>query len=260
MRNLRQVLWGIAVAIVSIGLVLGGFSLSLAEGNMVALTSTPEATITSTWQPFTPPPPSPTPLPPTETATFPPPPTNCLPPAGWVPYLVQPGDTLEGLAQTYEVTESDLSQANCLLSTSLLPGAVVYVPPIPTRTPVPCGAPHGWIIYIVRPGDTLYHLSQAYGITVGDLQRANCMGSTTVLHVGQKLTVPPWATRTPSPTSTGPATATDTPTPTPTTPAPVPPTSTSTATPTDTATPYPTNTATESPTATPTPSPTATTS
>jgi len=36
MKNLRQVFVGIIIALVSIGLLLGGFSLSLAEGNSLA--------------------------------------------------------------------------------------------------------------------------------------------------------------------------------------------------------------------------------
>ena len=64
----------------------------------------------------------------------------------------------------------------------MLPGSGIYVPPPPTlpaRTRVSCGAPSGWVIYYVQMGDTLYRLSVAYGITVADLQRANCMGGST---------------------------------------------------------------------------------
>ena len=102
--------------------------------------------------------------------------------------------------QRYHTGVAELQQANCLQAAELMPGSVIYVPPLPTQTPLPCGRPYGWIVYIIRPGDTLYHLSQAYGVSVASLQTANCMGSSTLLHVGDKLYVPPWATRTPSPT------------------------------------------------------------
>jgi LysM repeat protein len=119
------------------------------------------------------------------------PPANCPPPAGWSVYFVQPGETLDSIATRYGISSAKLQTANCLITTELIPGVVIYVPPMPTQTPLPCGAPHSWIVYTVRPGDTLYRLSIAYGITVAELQRANCLGSSTLLHTGQLLYVPP---------------------------------------------------------------------
>ncbi len=62
MKNLRQVFLGIIIALASIGLLLGGFSLSLAEGKHCTATLTPTHTLTPTSsptfppsQPFTPP-------------------------------------------------------------------------------------------------------------------------------------------------------------------------------------------------------------
>ncbi len=241
MRDARQVLWGIVTALVSSALLFGGFSLSLAEGNLRLPTPTLPPTITLTWQPFPSLVDSPTSLPPTWTPTLPPPPTNCPPPPGWLPYIVQPGDTLDGLALRYRKTSAEISQANCLVTTGLLPGMVVYLPPVPTRTPIPCGAPPTWVIYIIQHGDTLYHLGQVYGIPYTDIVRANCLTST-VLRTGQRLYVPPWATRTPSPTIPGMpsdtpiATWTDIPSITPS-PEIIPTdTETATATPTETAT------------------------
>jgi LysM repeat protein len=58
-------------------------------------------------------------------------------------------------------------------------------------TATTCGAPANWGNYIVKPGDTLYGLSLRFGATVSALQRANCLGESTLLKVGQKLRVPP---------------------------------------------------------------------
>ena len=63
-------------------------------------------------------------------------------------------------------------------------------PPVPIHTQVPCGSPNTWVVYIVRPGDSLYRLSQVSGITIAVLQQANCLGTTTTLHTGQLLYVP----------------------------------------------------------------------
>jgi LysM repeat protein len=210
MKNLRQLFMGVLIALVSIGLLLGGFSLSLAEGNNIATstaTTTPIPTAapslmptsSPTWQPFTPSvsttpsPGSPTLRPtrtPSLTSTPPPPPTNCPPPLGWLVYFVQPGETLDSIATRYRISTPILQGANCLVTKELLPGVVLYVPPMRTQTPLPCGAPSGWVVYIVQPGDTLYRLSQTYATTVADLQRANCMGASTLLHTGQALNVP----------------------------------------------------------------------
>jgi len=250
MRIARQILWGLSIALFSSGIILGSLSLSLAEGDMAALLPTMPLPLSPspTFPPFTPPVGTTSiPIPPTETFTpfVVTPPTNCTPPAGWLAYLVQPGDTLEGLAERYRIPSEQLSQANCLMTASLLPGSYLYVPPVPTRTsqanclmtasllpgsylyvppvptrtPVPCGAPSGWIRYTILKGDTLYSLAQYYQVTVQQLQRANCMGSSTILITGKQIYVPPMPTRTPpltfTPSLTLTLTSTLTPTPSP---------------------------------------------
>jgi len=239
---------------VSSGIILGGLLLSLAEGNV-----TISLPATHTLSPSSPTLPPLTPLgeiistsvPPAATFTPLPPPTNCPPPAGWQTYLVQAGDTLEGLAGRYNVSADQLSQANCLTTDSLLPGSYLYVPPAPTRTPVPCGPPSGWIHYTVLKGDTLYSLAQYYRVTVQQLQQANCMGNSTVLYTGRQIYVPPMPTRTPLPTLT--STSTLTPTQAPVTPSTTPiasdtSTQTPTETPSDTPTPSYTPTSSDTPT------------
>jgi LysM repeat protein len=221
MKNLWQVSLGIIIALVSIGLILGGFSLSLAEGNL-ATAPAPTLTLTPTsiaaLQPFTPSVDSPTPSPTatlTWTLTWTPSPTPtstpCSLPVGWLYYVVGPGDTLDRIGAYYRISGTELQQANCLSTTELQPGIGIYVPPLSTQTPVPCGAPYSWVYYIVQPSDTLYRLSQAYGITVAELQRANCMGSSTLLQVGKGIYVPPWGPRIPSPTLPWIVTPTETP-------------------------------------------------
>lgn len=217
MKTLQQVFLGIVIALISIGLLLGGVSLSLAEGNSIAtFTPTPTVTTTATasptWEPFTPSatntlsPDTPTSTytrTPTQTLTPPPTSPTCPPPRGWLIYFVQPGETVDIIAARYRISSSELQNANCLLTTDLIPGVVVYVPPIRTQTPLPCGAPNGWISYSVQPGDTLYRLSLIYGTTVARLQSANCMGASTLLHTGQLLFVPPGFSRIVMPTAPG---------------------------------------------------------
>jgi LysM repeat protein len=53
----------------------------------------------------------------------------CGPPAGWVIYYVQPGDTLYGIAAMFGTSVNQLINANCLSSTYVYTGQRLYVPP-----------------------------------------------------------------------------------------------------------------------------------
>lgn len=238
-----RILLGIGAGLIWLVLVLGGMATAMMEaGEPAALLLSP----TPTWTPvptqlpgqptFTP---SPTALP-TETATFQPP-TSCPPPEGWIAVAVLSGDSLEGLAARYGTSVEAIQVGNCLVVSSVSPGSLVYLPPLPptatatatvTHTPTPppataaptsrpCGAPRGWVQYRVRAGDTLYGLSRLLGVSVPQLQEANCLGNSTTIRAGTFLWVPfiP-PTRTPSatpvpptappPTWTSPPPATDT--------------------------------------------------
>lgn len=252
MQGLRHLAGGLALGLLSFLIVIGSISLALAEGYVP-----PPPTITPTITAF---PPIPSgggaftpggagsPLPPlpspTETPSASPvPPTNCPPPAGWILAPILPGDTLESLAARYHTTAEALRAANCLLTPNLLPGYGIYAPPAPAATPVPCGAPFGWVQYTVQPGDNLYRISQMFRVSVAQLQQANCLGYSTTIYVGQRLWVPNVATSTPPATPIDIIFESETPVPT--------------DTPLPSATPPPTNTPTEiPPSATPPPPPT----
>ncbi len=216
MQTLRQLGGGVIVAIFSVILVIGGIFLSLAE--------------------TLPPPATPTQIPPTFPQSFPTPtatigfpetdtptasalptitatptaalaiavsPTSCTPPSGWILITTSSGDTVYELAQRYKTTADSLNAANCLTSAELPAGLALYVPPVPTVTVIPCGPPAGWVRnYVVQRGDTLFGIAISYNITYPQLQRANCMGSSTTIYAGQRLwvpNVPRIPTRTPVP-------------------------------------------------------------
>ncbi len=75
---------------------------------------------------------------------------------------------------------------------------------LPTRTLVPsrptatapavsgakCQPPAGWVLYTIRPGDTLFRIGLRYGLTVTELAKANCLTSTAIT-VGSRIYVPP---------------------------------------------------------------------
>jgi LysM repeat protein len=63
-------------------------------------------------------------------------PTPCQIADGWVPYDVQPGDTLFSIGWRYGVTVDTMMGQSCLASTFLHAGDVVHVPPVTPR-PLP---------------------------------------------------------------------------------------------------------------------------
>ena len=222
MRVLRELGDGFLYALVSVVLVLGGLSLSLAENynpqraaptqNFLTLPPPASASAQSA---------APGEITQAPTAT-PAPPKDCPPPAGWILLPVQPGETLEGLAQRHNTTAQQLAQANCLLTQNLVAGYNIYLPASATTTPLPCGPFPGWIAYTIQPGDTLYHIATLYGTSVANLQQANCLGNSQYIRSGSRLWVPnvptitPGVTiipdfSTPSETPTLPLTSTDLP-------------------------------------------------
>ena len=238
MNDLRSGLAGLLAALLSAGIVFGGFSLSLVEGGL-NLSPSPTEGLQDT--PILPSPVNilpgtslPTLLPTrTRTATPTPghsftvtPPAACLPPEGWLPYAIRREDSLASLAQVLSVTVDQLAKANCLLSASLIPGTVLYLPALPSTptlppthtlvvvqpSPIPCGAPYGWIRYPVQREDTLFRLSLAFGISISELQIANCMGGATVIRAGSLIYVPNIPTRTLTPSPIAPTSLSPTPT------------------------------------------------
>jgi LysM repeat protein len=224
MGSLRQIGSGILLSVISIAIILGAFSLAMAQDGLIPAVAPTDLPATSLPTAF------PT-LPnlgaetptgsaaltvsptltasPTASITPPPPSTTCPPPAGWLPKFIEPYDTLASIAQAYLTTVEALRSANCLVSDELVAGTFLYVPPQPTATRIPCGAPAGWINYTVKPGDTLYQIGLLYRVSVQQLQLANCL-FTTSIRVGQVLKVPnvpvstPWIlTPTLFPTLTG---------------------------------------------------------
>ncbi|HWR66983.1 MAG TPA: LysM peptidoglycan-binding domain-containing protein [Bellilinea sp.] len=203
-------------------------------------------------------------------------PTACPPPAGWEGYVVNPGDDLLALGKTRGATQEQIMGGNCLISMLVIPGTVIYLPPVAigAHTPQPmtatplalmptstqsCQRPAGWIEYTVKFGDNLTRIAINYRITVSYLKQVNCLTDNTI-RVGMKLWVPNVPTSTPVPTATPTQTPTDEPEPP--TATPIPPTEVPTLpdtlvpTPTETLTPTYTDTPTNAPIPTEPPAPT----
>jgi len=274
-QALQQLGSSLLFATISILLIIGGLATALAEKSInqpptpkSTETSLPTSVLQADLSTATPvsfdllPSPISLPASPTSSATLPPS-TACPAPTGWASYIVQLGDTLEALATRYGTTAKILKENNCLISNELLPDTRLYMPPYPTATPIACGAPANWTLrYTVRAGDNLYRIGLKYRVSVAELQRANCLGSSTQIKVGQQLKVPNVATSTPAvtstltPSKTPSATVSPTSIPASKTFTPIPITNTFTPIPaTDTFTPVPEKTTTKTPAESSTPSP-----
>jgi LysM repeat protein len=68
---------------------------------------------------------------------------------------------------------------------------------VPLATETICAPPSGWVVYIVQANDSLFYLGIQFGVTVTELQEANCMGTGVIIYTGQKLYVPNVLTLTP---------------------------------------------------------------
>ena len=207
MGDLRDLGNALVVALLAIGLTLGALSISLVsfipeeapEPTQTAVVTPLPVTATHTL------PPTLTPLVAQNTLTLAPtftviPPVSCQLPAGWVPVIVQTGETLDGLAFKYNTTRDALKTGNCLFSETLLPGTSIHVPRIVATNIVVVCSPGaaGWINnYVVKPGDTFFNIGSRYGVTSNAIKTVNCRTSDLILS-GEVLWVPNLPTRTPT--------------------------------------------------------------
>ncbi|MHA7208290.1 LysM peptidoglycan-binding domain-containing protein [Arthrobacter sp. MDT1-65] len=125
-------------------------------------------------------------------------------PAG-ATYTVKPGDTLGAIASRNGIGLDALLKANNLGMTSVIhPGQTlklagsVTTQATPPKAPAPAPAPAA-SSYTVKSGDTLGAIASRNGVALSGLLAANRMTMTSVIHPGQKLTLPGAGT-TPAPT------------------------------------------------------------
>jgi LysM repeat protein len=208
MKALRQMGSGFIIGVLSLLLVVGGISLSLAETSAPAVPPTPSPIPTNFSVEFASPFPSPTlelvPIIPTDTL-IPSPTTEvqvvttCAFPANWITVTVGANEDLYTIAQKYNTTTDELNEKNCLNYLNPAPGAIIHVPAVPTKVVAPCLPPAGWVKrHVVQKGDNLYRIALSYGISYPQLQAGNCMGTSVTIFAGQILWAPNMPTFTPA--------------------------------------------------------------
>ncbi|MEZ4611563.1 MAG: LysM peptidoglycan-binding domain-containing protein [Caldilineaceae bacterium] len=106
-------------------------------------------------------------------------------------YIVEPGDTLGGIALEYNVAPEDIRRLNNLFSDEiqvgqplLVPvGEGVYLPGMPTPT-------RGPFVYEVQAGDTIGSIALKFGKDMIELIEANALTESDILSIGQKILIP----------------------------------------------------------------------
>ncbi len=119
------------------------------------------------------------------------PPQPSPPPgAGTVRYTIRPRDTLSNIARRYDLTRAEIRRLNPGIETRpLRVGDVIRLPvgvgaPPPPPPPPP---PVNTLEYIVRPGDTIYSIARANGMSVGQILELNPRLDPSRLRVGDVI-------------------------------------------------------------------------
>lgn len=110
-----------------------------------------------------------------------------------VTYRVRSGDTLSTIARRWHITVRTIVSANRLRSDRLRVGQrlILTVPNVARAPIVASSAPSSkrHVIYTVKPGDTLGHIAQRYGVAVSALRMTNRIRGNTI-RAGQRLRIP----------------------------------------------------------------------
>lgn len=93
---------------------------------------------------------------------------NC--PVSSLPYVIQEGDTLYKIAESYNTTAEQIISANRDLNIyNLQPGRAICVPVPPARYPQ-CRTTN---YYIAREGDTFFSIAEKFGVSLDELLASN---------------------------------------------------------------------------------------
>ena len=99
---------------------------------------------------------------------------------GTLPYRVVKGDTLYSIARTYNSTVANIYKFNSIINPDRIRvGEVIIIPLSPPEA----------IIYVVKAGDTLYHIAQKYGTNIVNLIKYNYLTPPYIIYPGQQLVV-----------------------------------------------------------------------
>lgn len=104
--------------------------------------------------------------------------------------VVQPGETIEGLAQRYAVPLQELMELNNLRGESRLYAGEIIVLPLATGlSGGPRDLPADAQSHVVRRGETLASIANLYGRDMWDIAAANGLLNPNLIYIGQVLII-----------------------------------------------------------------------
>ena len=94
-------------------------------------------------------------------------------------YVVKPGDSLWKIAQNYGIDVNELANFNNISGDYLAIGQILMIPSRNDDT----------LTYVVKPGDTLWSISQKYGVSVEAIKYMNGLMDN-IIYIDQVLQIP----------------------------------------------------------------------
>ncbi len=102
----------------------------------------------------------------------------------YITYVIQPGDTLSGIARRYGTTVTALTQLNKLSDPDkIYAGNTLKVPENGT------GVDSSTQYYTIQPGDTLSEIARRFGTTVSALTRLNGISDPDKIYAGNRIRI-----------------------------------------------------------------------
>ena len=107
----------------------------------------------------------------------------------YINYTIKKGDTLYGIARTYNIAVSTLMKDNALTSTNLTVGKNLRIRTTNDTIEECFGVDYTPdITYTVKKGDSLYNIAKKYNTTVDSIKKKNNL-KTNTLSIGQKINI-----------------------------------------------------------------------